>query len=189
MATAPWTNADGLQVKFGNYYRDPSNFVNRARAVSLLGPVKVIEVDFDLSKIASGAVSYTVDLNNDGTLDGFSDEDPRLPANASVLRATVVMNNTAAGGTSFTVGTYRQTGAAVAATGLVTATEGVLANINGAGKRVFGAGALTSATAGTAGTGANNVYIGISPTGTFTAGAGKLIVEYIDPLPEAAVNT
>lgn len=184
----PWTNADGLQVQFANFWNDPKNFANRAKSVTKRGSVKELVVDVDLSLIPTGTVTYTSDLNNDGTADGFNDGDPRLPANASVLRATLVMRTAAAGGTSFTVGTYNKAGTAIVATGLVTATEGVLANVNAIGKRVYGAGALVSATAGTGGVGTANAYVGISTTGTFTAGRGILIIEYVDPNPEALAD-
>jgi hypothetical protein len=184
----PWNNADGLSVKFGNYWSDPKNFTNKSWSVSTMGPIQVLEMDYDLSKIANGTVGYPADLNNDGTADGFTDEHPALPAGASILRVTLVATTAAAGGTSFTVGTYRKTGAAVAATGLVTATEGVLANVDTVGKRVYGAGALTASAAGTAGVGANNVWVGLGVTGTFTAGKGKIIIEYVEGAPRAAAN-
>lgn len=186
---AAWQNADGVQVKFGNYWSDPKNFANRPFALNVDGATKEVEIDFDLSLIPTGTVSYHADLNNDGTLDGWSDEDFYLPANSSVVSATLVVTTAAAGGTSFTVGTYRQTGAAVSATGLFTATEGVLANIDTVGKRTNGAGALVATTAGTAGVGANNVCIGIATTGTFTAGKGKIIIRYIEGAAATFANT
>lgn len=183
-----WQNADGLQVPFGSYWNDPTNFVNKARVSSTLGHVKQLVVDVDLTRIAAGTVSYSADLNNDGTADGFHDGDVRLPANASVLRATYIAKTAAAGGTSITVGTYKKDGTAIAATGLVTATEGVIANFNAAGKRTYGAGSLVAASAGTAGVGTSNAYVGIATVGTFTAGTGVLVIEYIDPNPEAVAD-
>lgn len=180
-----WQNADGLTVKFAGYFRDPANATNKVHDLKVAGAIKQLEIDFDLSRIPTGTVSYTTDLNNDGTKDGFNLGDAYLPANASVLRATIVSQDAAAGGTSFTVGTYTIAGAAISATGLVTATEGVLANVNAAGKRTFGAGALVAAAAGTAGVGTADAFIGISTTGTFTSGRGRLIIEYIDPLADA----
>lgn len=181
----PWTNSDGLVVRFPVDFIQNPRAVNRVTALNTRGAIKELEIDVDLTKIPTGTVSYTSDLNNDGTLDGFNDGDTYFPANASVLRATWVSKDAAAGGTSFTVGTYTQAGAAIAATGLITATEGVLANINAAGKRVYGAGSLVAATAGTAGVGTADAYIGVSTTGTFTAGTGRLIIEYIDPVADA----
>lgn len=179
--TKAWTNADGLQVKFANYWNDRSNFVNRPAAISTLGPVKTLKIDYDLVRIAAGTVGYTADLNNDGTADGFDLMDTYLPANSSVLRATLVATEAAVGGTSFTVGTYARTGAAIVATGLITATEGVIANINAIGKRVYGAGALVAATAGTGGVGTADAFVAIATVGTFTAGKGVILIEYVDP--------
>lgn len=184
----PWTNADGLQVKFPNYWNDKTNFANRPVALNTLGLIKQLIIDYDLSLIPTGTVSYTSDLNNDGTADGFDLQDTYLPANASVLRTTVIATEAAAGGTSFTVGTYARTGAAIAATGLVTATEGVLANINAAGKRTYGAGTLNAATVGAAGVGAVDAYVAIGTTGTFTAGKGKILIEYVDPAGDIAAT-
>ena len=109
----PWTNADGLQVKFGNYWNDKSNFVNQARALSTDGLVKQIVIEYDLSRIAAGATAYPSDLNNDGTPDGFDLDSTYLPANSSVLRTTVYVTEAAAGGTSITVGTYQKNGTAI----------------------------------------------------------------------------
>lgn len=180
MATARWHNADGLEVPYGGYYRDPTNFVNKGWELSTLGGIKQIEMDFDLSAVPAGTTYFTTDLNNDGTNDGFNDGDPRFPANASVLRVTMIMTTAAVGGTSFTLGTYQITGAALGATSLITATEGVIANVNAIGKRVFGNGSLVQTAAGTAGVGASNAYIGLSTVGAFTAGKGKILIEYID---------
>jgi len=67
-----WTNADGLQVPFGNYWADPSNFVNRAWTLSTMGAVKQLEIDFDLSRIPTGTTSFSTDLNNDGTVGKYN---------------------------------------------------------------------------------------------------------------------
>jgi len=179
---APYTNADGLQVKFGSYWTDPKNFKNRPRSVNTLGAEKELVVDFDLTKIPAGTTSYTADLNNDGTRDGFTSGDVHLPAYASVKQAYLVMTEAAAGGTSITVGTYLKAGSAISATSLVTATEGVLANLDTKGARVYGAGALVATTAETASVGANPAFVGITTAGTFTAGKGRLVIIYTDPV-------
>lgn len=185
---APWTNPDGLQVKLANYYNDPYNSANQARAISTMGSAKELVIDVDLTQIATGTTSFTTDLNNDGTRDGFSDGDPRLPAYSSVLDVRYLATVAATGGTSFTVGTYRLTGTTISATSLLTATEGVIANHDTIGKRTYGAGALVSTAAGTVSVGANDAYIGITTSGTYTAGKGKLIVRYIDTLADAEAN-
>lgn len=186
MAVTRWTNADGLQVAFPNYYSAYPKLPNQARFLESDGAVKMVEIDYDLTQIPTGTVSYSSDLNNDGTVDGFSNADSYIPAGSTVLRAIVIASTAATGGTSFTVGSYGKTGTAIAATGFVTATEGVLANINTVGKRTLGAGALCAAAAGTAGVGTADAYIGIGTTGTFTAGTGRIIIEYIESIPDAA---
>lgn len=181
----PWQNSDGLTVRFPIDFISNPRAVNRVTALNTRGAIKELEIDVDLTKIPTGTVSYTSDLNNDGTLDGFNTGDTYLPADSSVLRITWIAKDAAAGGTSFTVGTYALTGAAIDADGLITATEGVLANTNAAGKRIYGAGAYVATTAGTPGVGTADAYIGVSTTGTFTAGTARLIIEYIDPVADA----
>lgn len=181
--SAPWTNPDGLQVKFGNYYREAGNFVNVPRALpSKGGLVKEIVIDYDLAELGANGVSYTSDLNNDGTRDGFNTGDCCLPANASVLRVVVVASVAAAGGTSITLGTFGLTGSAISANSLITATEGVVANLNTVGGRTYGAGALVATSVDTAGVGTADAYIALTADGTFTAGKGRILIEYIDPL-------
>lgn len=179
----PWTNADGLQVKFANYWNDKTNFVNRPRAIEMDGMVKQLVIDYDL--VVSAGVQYTADLNNDGTADGFDLMDTYLPAYASVLRTVVYVSEAAAGGTSITLGTFQRNGTAISANSLITATEGVLANLDTVGARTYGAGALNASAVETASVGAADAYVGLTVTGTFTAGKGKIIIEYIDPLGDA----
>lgn len=184
--SAPWTNPDGLQVKFPSYYREPGNFVNRARALpSKGGLIKEIVIDYDLAELGANGVSYTSDLDNDGTRDGFNTGDCALPAYASVLRVTVVAKTAAAGGTSVTLGTFGLTGSAIDADGLITATEGVVANLNTIGGRTYGAGAYVATSVDTASIGSADGYLALTASGTFTAGTGRILIEYIDPLGDA----
>lgn len=180
---APTTNEDGLQIKYGNYWTDTRNFANVPRAIAGKGgTVKEIVLDYDLAVLGAAGVSYTSDLNNDGTRDGFSTGDCGLPAFASVLRATLLVTEAAAGGTSVKLGTFLLNGTAVADNSIITATEGVLANLDLKGARVYGNGALVATTAETASVGVNDVYLALTVAGTFTAGKGRILIEYIDPL-------
>ena len=181
----PWHNADGLEVKFPNYYANGANFTNRTWSLTNFGGYRHLEMDVDLTKLATGAVSFTTDINNDGVLDGFNDGDARLPANASVISATFVATTAATGGTSFVVGTYKVDGTVISANSIVTAVEAVIANQATIGQRIIGAGALVSVAAGTAGVGTSNSYIGIKPTGTYTAGKGRLLIIFMEAGPEA----
>lgn len=189
MTTPAWQNGDGLQVRFPNFYRDATNRANRSRDLETEnGGIQQIELDIDLTAIPTGTISYSADLNNDGTNDGFSLNDPYLPANASVIRVTLVTVVAATGGTSFVMGTFQLNGTAISANSLVTATEGVIANFATVGFRTYGAGALVSASAGTAGVGTKNSFIGITGTGTFTAGKIRALIEYVVPVVDAVAN-
>lgn len=176
-----WTNADGLQVRFGSDWADPALRKNRAGTLRTAGAIKQIEYDLDFQHLPVG-VNFSADLNNDGTKDGFYNGDVSIPANASIVSAYIVMGATAVGGTSIAVGLYQANGTAISANGIVTATAGVTANLT-AGKRINGDGAFTATAAGTAGIGATAGYIGITTVGTFTAGKGRLVILYIDPKP------
>lgn len=180
--SAPYTNEDGLTVKFPDYYKNPANFVNRPRQLNTSGLVKEIVIDYDLALLGANGVSYTSDLNNDGTRDGFNTGDVYLPARSSVLRVIVIPTEAAAGGTSITLGTFGLTGTAISANSLITATEGAIANLDTVGARTYGNGALVAATAETASVGANDAYLALTASGTFTAGKGRILIEYIDPL-------
>lgn len=176
-----WTNADGLQVRFGQDWVDPALRKNRAGSLRVAGARKQIEVDVDLKYLPTG-VNFSADLNNDGTKDGFYNGDVSIPANSSITDVFLVMGEGAVGGTSIAVGLFQANGTAISATGLITATAGVTANM-ALGDRINGDGAFTAATAGTNGIGANRGFIGITTVGTFTAGKGRLVIEYIDPQP------
>lgn len=173
-----WTNADGIVVRFGSDYRNkPANFT---RAVPGDNVVKELIFDFDLTKIPDGTVSYPFDLNNDGTVDGFTKEVPFLPANSVVLSTDLFVTEAAAGGTAIAFGTFLENGTAIDADGLITAAVGVVANLNAVGKRVHGVGAQValSSNAG-ASIGTANAFLGLTATGTFTAGKGQILVRYV----------
>lgn len=181
-----WTNADGLHVIFASAAASGDWYINKLRAVDTDGLVKEVVYDYDLTKIPTGKTAYTYDNNNDGTNDCFGLGDVFLPANASVLDVVVLPTVTAVGGTSFTLGTYQLNGTAISANSLVTATEAVTANL-GIGTLTRGAGALnayTVAETGTAGVGSVDGYVAMTVTGTFTAGKGRILIRYIDPLED-----
>jgi hypothetical protein len=183
--SAPWHNPDGLNVKFANYYTNPANFINRPRALNTDGLIKQIVIDYDLELLGANGVSYTSDLNNDGTRDGFNTGDVYLPAYSSVLRTIVVATEAAAGGTAVTLGTFGLTGSAIDADGLITATEGAVANLDTVGGRTYGAGAYVATSVDTPSIGAADGYLALTAAGTFTAGKGRILIEYIDPLGDS----
>lgn len=172
-----WTNADGLTVNF-----TPQGWSSRVGGeprVTSEEAIRYAVFNVDLTKIGNGLTGYPDDLNNDGTTDGFDDGKFSLPPGSSVVRVTWVTTEAAVGGTSWVLGTYLQDGTIVSANNLMTATEAVTANAASVGARIFGAGAYVSATAGTAGTGTVPEYIAAKVTGTFTAGKGRVVIEYI----------
>jgi len=180
--TNQWTNADGLNVSF---YKE--GWPLEAVRATPEEATKFAIMDIDLTKIAAGLTSYPRDLTNAGTTTGFSDEDFYFPVGSSILRVVAVTKVPLAGGTSFTLGTYKQDGTIVSANSLITATEGVTANFSAVGARVYGAGAYTAATAGTAGPGSTsgvNEYVALTTTGTFTAGTLRVFIEYLNGITE-----
>lgn len=177
--TPPWANADGLKVKEPNYYRNPANFVNVPRTIQGDNALKVIEIDVDLSKLASGEITYTWDNDNDGAPDGFQEDDVFLPKNSVVISAYWVSTLTAVGGTSVKIGTFQKDGTVIADNNIFTATELVTANM-AVGMKNQGAGALTATAAGTAGSGSVDAYVAMTATGTYTAGKAKVIIKYLD---------
>lgn len=168
-----WQNKDGLQVRFPGYHKDPANRANRLTGLSTYGAIKQLEMDFDLEHITASSVSYSSDLNNDGAVDGFNSGDAMIPAGAVVVSCKMIFSEAAAGGTSIIVGGYQLDGTAIDDNGFVTATltaamtKGAMIVNAGADIGVFVSDTLDS-------------YIGIAATGTFTAGKGRLILEYID---------
>lgn len=163
-----WFNADSLQVKYG---RARKREKNQAKQVNTLGHIVEVKIPFDLSVHTTGT-TFTTDRNNDGTNDGFTTGDTAIPDQAHILSAEVFMFDTAgAGGTAIAVGTYQVDGTAIDVDGLVTATNGAVANLT-ANARVAGSGALLN-------TGVTQrSYLGIVATGTFTAGKGYVLVKY-----------
>lgn len=170
MAKQYYNNADGLDIRTGG----PRSTKNLTTVLSTYGAYNELEIDVDLAELGANGTNFTT-----GTR--FSGNDQGLPAYAQVISATLIMSEAAAGGTSVAVGTHLEDGTPVDADGLITATNGALANINAIGKIVLGTGAQIAATGGAP---VSNVrtLINITAAGTFTAGEGRLIIRYIEPL-------
>lgn len=102
---------------------------------------------------------------------------PQIPANAVILNATFVVTTafTSGGSAVLNIGTYNAAGTAVAATGIDSAIALTAIDAIGEVVRCDGTVAAGTVTVGTA-----PVYIGWdADTALFTAGAGKLVIEYI----------
>lgn len=172
MATnGTWVTPEGVVVKYADYWVKGNQ--SKSGAIKTFGNTREVEVDILLTDLVDGTVNFDIDRDNDGTLDGFSPNNALIPANATIISAEVFTEVAAAGGTDIVVGLFQADGTAVDANGLVTATEGVLANMSSAGEKITGAGALIGL-----GTGAADSHIGVTPNGTFTSGKVRVIVTY-----------
>lgn len=169
-----WNNADGLYIEHG---RENVRKTNRAQSVKQFGSTSEIQIKFDLGGMTAGT-KFPADLNNDGTMDGFTTAHTVIPDQAVIESAVIYMTDeAAAGGTSVAVGTFQVNGTAIDADGLVTAVNGATADLI-ANARVAGTGAQVA-------TGVTQAaYIALVTVGTFTAGKGTLIIKYT--LPQTA---
>lgn len=182
MAYSMWVNADGLVVKnHGAYDSNPANYINRARALNTLGAVKTLVMDFDLELVGASATWFPVDITNNGTNDGFSEEEPFIPSGSAVISCNAYCKEIAAGGTEFTLGTFTKAGATTDIDGLINATNGAIANMGAIGERIIGTGDQMADATGDVGL-ASDCYLAITTTGTYTAGKGTIVIEYIPPV-------
>lgn len=157
-----YTNADGAYVLTGT---DQGALLLQGTTEDAYTRSLVIDLpDFTLIGTTFGAANVTPQM-------------PTIPAGAVIVRATLVMTTaaTSGGAPTLDIGTYTTAGAAVAATGITAATA--LAAINAVGSVVRGAGTVVS---GTTTVGAAPVVIGAKwNTAAFTAGAAKLVIDYM----------
>lgn len=147
-------NADGLVVRFG---RDQG--LRGSRAAVTTDTTKVNELVLTVDLEGAARTIFTMDRNNDGTLDGFSGLDTPIPSGAKILGFDLITLETPAGGTNYTVGTFQINGTAIDADG-VRKTDG------SAGDQV----GTQLAQAG---------YVGVVTTGTYTAGIVKIVIRYM----------
>ncbi len=155
-----YTNADGLRV----LTNADQGAVKTQGTSGYTGTQRLI-VDLTFTSIGSSFGSSNIDLNN-----------PYIPAGSVILRADLVMTTaaTSGGAATLTLGTYNAAGTAIDADG-IDATVALTA-IDAVGETVRCDGAHLT----TGGYIAENAYIGaIYGTAAYTAGVGKLIIEYI----------
>jgi hypothetical protein len=165
-----WTNDDGLQVPFGqDQARETASIPGKA-----VGGVKqymVVDINFD------DLPTFTADLNNDGTRNGFSDSDDYIPAGSYITKASLIVETLFAGGTSYNIGTYEQDGTLIDVDSIDAAVA--LTVIDGANDVVACDGALVGGILSTT----LDSYLVVAATGTFTAGKMKLVIEYLQVAP------
>lgn len=147
-----WTNADGLTVLM----HDEQGAVKDGGAAAVQATKQlVVKLDLTANK-------------------GVAANDAFIPAGAYITKAHLVVTTAAAGGTSINFGLANAAGTAIDADGIdaAVATAALAAN-----KGVACDGALVG---GTATVGAADAYVTTANTGTFTAGAATLVIEYIE---------
>lgn len=157
---AIFTNADGLEVRFGN---DIGKRGFRAGVTTGAGKRRELVLDVDLVALGANGVSFTSDLNNDGTNEAFNPSNTPLPVGAIIDQVRVVPIVTPAGGTGIVVGTFQEAGTVVDADGIAT-------NIGGTAGAQVGTQVLAAT---------GPWYVAVTATGTYTAGRVKIVVEYI----------
>ena len=156
-----WTNADGLTVLMHGEQGDVKT--NGSTAVGVRKAL-VWEIT---DATAVGA-----------TADAPAANDAYIPANAIILDAHFVVDAafTSGGSATLNIGLYNAAGTAIDADG-IDATVAVAALA--ADKVIVCDGALV----GVANVGAADAYVGVDyDTAAFTAGSGKLVIEYIEVL-------
>ena len=163
-----WNNADGLLVRFNG---EQGKRGNKLGLVKTEGVRREYRQTFHLTGAAR--TIYSADLNNDGTLDGFTGLDSVIPAGCIITEARAVVTTPGAGGTSVAVNVYAADGTILLANGLVTATQGALANLT-ANANIVGSGATLNTRL------AANGYVSAVTVGTFTAGVVDVYYTVID---------
>lgn len=153
-----WTNSDGLEVRFTG----PE--AGQTGAESVGGAIKELVVDFDFATAITAAANA---------------HESFIPAGSYILSATLIVTTAAtSGGTAtLTIGLSQKDGTVIDADGIDATIA--LADL-AAAKVVKCDGALSG---GVASIGAANGYVYTTPTtagNAFTAGRGRLVIEYIE---------
>lgn len=156
-----YTNADGLYILTD---RDQGALGGEGVTARSMRQMLVIDITAANTALTFGAAN----------IDQLS---PQIPAGSIIVNADLVVTTafTSGGAAALNIGTYNAAGTAVAATGIDSAIA--LTAIDAIGEVVQCDGTLVS---GTATVGTAPVYIGWdADTALYTAGAAKLIIEYI----------
>jgi hypothetical protein len=157
-----WTNSDGLVVGFGA--RDSKN--PNAATVRTEGNIEVLQF----------ALNYD-DMPAIGTAP--SSKSIPIPANSSILRGNFRVTTAWTGGTNIDFGTMNSAGTAIDDDGFDVAVLTAALTLNAV---IDFDGALMT---GDASVGTADAYFGTVVTGTYTAGAGVVTIEYLRPMPDA----
>jgi hypothetical protein len=159
---ADWTNSDGLEVRFNGPEAGPTG-----ASVSTLGAVKNLVLDFDFATAITAAA------------DGH---EAFIPAGSYIKAATLIVTTaaTSAGTATLSIGLAQKDGTMIGASSGTIDSAIALSAIDAVTEVVKCDGTLAG---GTASIGAYNGYVYTTPTtgaDVFTAGRGKLVIEYIE---------
>ena len=156
-----YTNSDGTYVLTGT---DQGAVLLQGTSEDVVRRTLVIDIDFTALGTTFTSANITPNM-------------PVIPANSFITNATLIMNTAATSGGAATldIGTYLASGTAVVAAGLTSASA--LTTIDAIGEVLKCAGTQVN---GTITIGTAPVYIGAKwGTAAYTAGAGKLYIDYI----------
>ena len=157
-----YTNSDGLYVITGI-----DQAAERDLGTQVRGGINFLVIDIpDFTAIGSSFGASNIVPNS-----------PTIPANALIINADLIMRTaaTSGGSATLTIGTYNSAGTAIDADG-IDATIALTA-MDAIGEVVQCDGAQVN---GTVTIGTSAAYVGlIYGTAAFTAGAGKLVIQYI----------
>jgi len=155
-----YTNADGLRV-----LTNADQGAEKTQGTSATAMKQVLVLDIPaFTALGTTFTAASIDPNN-----------PVIPAGSLITRADLVMTAaaTSGGSATLTIGTYNAAGTAIVAAGIDSAIA--LTAIDAIGETVRCDGTHLT----TAGYVSVDAYIGaIYGTAAFTAGAGKLYIEY-----------
>jgi len=171
-----FTNKDGLTRHYG-----PQTPRDKAyQVVRVGGGISQLVVDFSYDDLPG----FDADAGGGSTPDSFSEAIPYIPAGATILDATFLVCDAFAGGTSYVVGTYTKAGAAIDADGIFTGTALALANIDADGDVATPDGVDVVKTSGSfdgsAVDTANDAYLVVAASGTFTDGQARMVITYLE---------
>lgn len=147
-------NSDGLVIRFG---RDQGLRGASAGVTRTAG--KGNELVLEVNLAGAARTIFTMDRNNDGTLDGFSGLDAYIPAGAKIISFDTIETEALAGGTSYSIGTFALDGTAIDA-------DGIRADAGTAGAQI---GTVLTAKS----------FVSVKTIGTYTTGKLKIIVRFI----------
>lgn len=112
------------------------------------------------------------DLPGPSTTD---DANLKIPAKSLILSADLHVTTAFAGGTSLAIGAQETDGTEIDNDGFITDANAPLANLNAAGKKVVGSGALIEAVSSLTA----DAQVKVTATGSFTAGQATLRIRYV----------